>query len=74
MSINFNNIPTSQRTPGVFGEIDNSRALQGLVQNPHKVLIVGQKIAAGSIDHDSLVAITSDGLADGFFGPGSKEL
>ncbi len=71
MAISFNNIPTSQRTPGAFADIDNSRALQGLAQNPHKVLIVGQKIAAGTAAHDSLVPISSDGLANGFFGPGS---
>ena len=71
MSISFNNISTTKRTPGAFTEVDNSRALQGLAQNPHKVLIVGQKIAAGTVDVDSLIAITSDGLADGYFGPGS---
>jgi phage tail sheath gpL-like len=69
--IQFNNIPKTQRTPGVFAEIDNSRALQGLAQNPHKVLMIGQKIAAGTVDFDTLVQITKDGLADGYFGPGA---
>ena len=71
MTITFNNIPKSIRTPGTYGEIDASRALQGLVANPHKVLILGQKIAAGTVPFDTLVAISKDGLADGFFGPGS---
>ncbi len=31
MAIAFNNIPTTVRTPGVVVEIDNSRALTGLV-------------------------------------------
>lgn len=71
MTISFNNIPTTVRTPGVYNEIDNSRALQGLVQNPHKALIIGQRIAAGSVAADTLTAVTRDNLADGFFGPGS---
>lgn len=71
MAISFNNIPKDIRTPGAYAEIDNSRALTGLAPNPHKVLILGQKIAAGTVPFDTLVAITKDGLADGFFGPGS---
>lgn len=69
--ISFNNIPTTMRTPGAYAEVDNSQALQGLAANPHKVLILGQKIDAGTVDYDTLVSITKDGLADGFFGPGS---
>lgn len=71
MSISFNNIPTTVRTPGVYNEIDNSRALQGLSQNPHTALIIGQKIAAGTVDYDVATAITRANLADGYFGPGS---
>jgi phage tail sheath gpL-like len=71
MSITFNNVPTTVRTPGAYVEIDNSRALKGLVQNPHKVLIVGQKIAAGTAGYDTIMAITRDNLADGYFGAGS---
>ncbi len=71
MAITFNNIPTTVRTPAVYVEIDNSRALTGLVQNPHKVLILGQKIGAGTADVDTLMAISRDNLADGFFGTGS---
>ena len=69
--ISFNNIPDTIRTPGTYLEIDNSRALQGLFANPHKALLVGQKITAGTTPAETLVSITSDGLADGFFGPGS---
>jgi phage tail sheath gpL-like len=71
MTIKFNNIPDTIRTPGAYGEIDPSRALTGLLAIPHKVLILGQKIAAGTVPFDTVVAITKDGLADGFFGPGS---
>ncbi len=69
--ISFNNIPTTIRTPGVFTEVDNSRALQGLVANPHKVLILGQMEATGDATRNELKAITREGFADTFFGPGS---
>ena len=69
--ISFNNIPDTIRTPGAYIEVDNSRALKGLIQNPHKVLIVGQKVDEGTVPFDTLVAITRDNLADGYFGRGS---
>jgi len=69
--ISFNNVPDTLRTPGAYLEIDNSRALQGLFANPHKALIVGQKISGGTAPAETVLSITSDGLADGFFGPGS---
>ena len=71
MAITFNNVPATMRTPGTYVEIDSSRALTGLIENPHRVLILGQKIAAGTADVDALMAISRDSLADGFFGPGS---
>ena len=90
--IAFNNIPATIRTPGVYGEIDNARALTGLLQNPHKALIIGQKLQdllsgafemafspaffiaskpLGTVPLETLVAITKDNLADGYFGTGS---
>jgi len=71
MALNFNGIPTTIRTPGTYVEIDNSRALKGLVANPHKALVVGQKVAEGSAGLDALYAVTSEALADSYFGPGS---
>lgn len=71
MTISFNNIPKTLRTPGAYGEVDPSRALTGLVTLPHKVLVLGQKIAAGTVPVETLVSLSRDGLADGFFGPGS---
>lgn len=71
MAITFNNIPTTIRTTGIYVEIDSSRALTGLIDNPHRVLILGQKIGAGTADVDTIMAMTRDNLADGFFGPGS---
>lgn len=72
MTIQFNELPDTTRTPNVYAEIDNSRALQGLAANPHKALIIGQKIAAGTVEYQTLVAISRDNLADGYFGAGSE--
>lgn len=69
--ISFNNIPTTIRTPGVYTEIDNSRALQGLTQNPHKVLILGQMTADGSAAIETLKRVTSATVGDGYFGQDS---
>ena len=71
MPISFNNISDDQRTPGAYVEIDNSRALKGLYANPHKALLIGQMLSAGTRTHEELIAITRDGLADGYFGLGS---
>lgn len=71
MSISFNNIPNTVRTPNVYAEIDNSRALKGLAANPHKVLILGQRMTTGTAPADAVIAITKAGLADGYFGVGS---
>jgi len=72
MAIAFNNIPTTIRTPGAYGEVDNSRALTGLAQNPQKVLIVGRGMTTGTVPPEVLVAISRDNLANGFFGAGSE--
>ncbi len=71
--ISFNNVPTSIRTPGVYTEVDPSRALKGLVQNPHRALIIGQRDwTVSTIEPETLIAITNDSLADGYFGVGSQ--
>lgn len=70
--ISFNNVPDTIRTPGTYAEVDPSRALQGLVSNPHKALVLGQMIGSiGSGEINTLYAITSDIVADGYFGVGS---
>lgn len=70
--ITFANIPTTVRTPGAYTEIDNSRALQGLVANPHKALIVGQKLSiAGLVPINTLQYVTNENIANTYFGTGS---
>ena len=69
--ISFNNIPTTLRVPGAYTEVDNSRAVTGLIQNPHKVLILGQKLSTGSVPIETVTQISRTGIADGYFGTGS---
>lgn len=69
--IQFNNIPDTVRTPGVYTEVDNSRALKGLYPNPHKALLVGQKHSDGTAVVETLYAISTEEIGDGYFGPGA---
>lgn len=71
-SISFNQMPASIRVPGTYVEIDNSRALNGLSTWPAKVLIIGQKLPAGSIPALTPVRVTSAEQARTYFGRGSQ--
>lgn len=69
--IGFNAISPDIRTPGQYVEIDSSRARRGLpVRNP-RVLLLGQKLAAGSATALTLVPVTSPKGAVASFGAGS---
>jgi len=46
--ISFNSIPVSLRVPGAYVEFDSSRAGGGLPAIPNRVLVIGQKLAAGT--------------------------
>ena len=71
MSISFNAIPIDIRTPGHYIEIDNSRAVQGLPAIHHKILVIGQRLAAGTMAAGVPKLITSKGQAEEYFGRGS---
>jgi phage tail sheath gpL-like len=71
MTISFNQIPIDLRVPGFYGEIDNSKAYRGLSGMPTKVLVIGQKLAAGSADPLVPQLITNTAQANAYFGRGS---
>lgn len=71
MTISFNQIPSSIRVPLFYAEFDNSRAVQGLVEQPFRVLMIGQKLAAGTKAALSLNLVTSKEQAMEWFGAGS---
>ncbi|MCA3349655.1 MAG: phage tail sheath subtilisin-like domain-containing protein [Roseomonas sp.] len=71
-SISFNNIPNSIRVPGSYVEFDNSRALRGLNDWPARVLIMGQRLAAGTIAQGVPIRVIDAAQARTYFGRGSN--
>lgn len=71
MTISFNHIPISLRTPGQFVEIDNSQAVRGLVGMPSRILVVGQMLATGTAEAGVPVDVLSADQAAQLFGRGS---
>jgi phage tail sheath gpL-like len=59
MAISFGAIPSTLRVPFVTIEFDNSRASQGPALLPYRVLIIGQKLAAGSQAANTVVRATN---------------
>lgn len=70
--ISFNSIPLGGRVPGTYVEFDASRATNGLPASVNRVLLVGQRLAAGSIAALTMVQVAEAGLADAYFGRGSQ--
>jgi len=71
MALSFNAIPIDIRTPGHYVEFDNSRALSGPPAMPHKILVLGQMLAAGAAAAEVPIRVTSAGQAVERFGRGS---
>lgn len=72
MSISFNSIPFTLRTPGQYIEIDNTRAVRGLPAVLHRVLIIGQRLAAGSVAQHVPTRMLTAAQAEENFGRGSQ--
>lgn len=71
MTISFNQIPISIRTPGQYIEFDNTRAVQGLPLQQHKILVIGQRLSTGSVAAGVPTRILSGSQAEENFGRGS---
>lgn len=71
MPISFNQVPAAIRTPGVFTEIDNSRATRGTQLIAQRILLLGQKTSAGTATALVPVRVTSAATARTLFGVGS---
>ena len=71
MTMSFDNIPTTIRVPWTYIEFNNENAVQGSQKQPYKVLVLGQKLAAGSAEKEKLALITSADQAKTLFGAGS---
>jgi phage tail sheath gpL-like len=64
-------IPTNLRVPVVSVDIDPSNASQGPSVLPLKVVMIGQKLAAGTVAAGVLTRISSADQAGKYFGKGS---
>ena len=70
-NVSFAEIPVDIRTPGQYIEIDNSKAVQGLPQQDRKILILGQRLAAGTVAEKTPMRVLNADQAAGYFGRGS---
>lgn len=70
-NISFDSIPSSIRKPGKYFEFNTKLAVRTLPGNLQKMLIVGQRLAAGTTAANALVDVFSDSDAAEYFGHGS---
>lgn len=70
-NISFNQIPVDIRTPGQYIEIDNSKAVQGLPNQERRLLVLGQRLAAGTVAQAIPTRILNKDQAEEYFGRGS---
>lgn len=71
MAISFNKIPSNIRTPGVYTEVDNSQAVRGAQLIAMRMLLLGQKLVAGTATALTALRVTSVQQARTAFGVGS---
>lgn len=70
-NIAFMTIPLDWRVPGQYIEIDNTKAVRGLPGMPRKILILGQRLAAGTVAAGVLTRVSRKEDGVGYFGRGS---
>ena len=71
-NISFATIPASTRKPGKYFEFNTRLAVRTLPGNPQRVLVIGQRLAAGSQPALHAVEVFSDEQAAQLFGRGSQ--
>ncbi|MRN38933.1 phage tail protein [Neisseria sp. N95_16] len=69
--ISFDTIPGAVRVPGQYIEFNTRTVVQGLPQNPQKLLIIGPMLADGKQPERTPVQLYSDAQAGELFGQGS---
>jgi len=70
--ISFDAIPSSIRKPGKYFEFNTKLAVRTLPANAQKMLIIAQRMAAGSVAALVPTNVFSDAEAAGYFGNGSN--
>ena len=71
MAIPFDRIPNNLRVPGVYSEIDNSRAITGAQLLQYRRLLIGTMLAGAVAVANVPVQVTSVAQAEGIMGAGS---
>ena len=69
MPVSFNSIPAALRIPGTYIEFDNS--LAGNASINFKVLVLGQRLTAGTVAAGVPTLVSNADQADDYFGRGS---
>lgn len=69
--LTFDSIPVDLRVPGTAIEIVNTGALRGLPGMPSKVLVIGQRLATGTVAADIPTRVLNEAAAEKYFGRGS---
>jgi phage tail sheath gpL-like len=72
MVVAFNQMPSSNRVPGTFVEVDGSNALGIQSPDPHRVLIVGLRLASGTALEAQIKQIVGQLDGDAYFGANSQ--
>lgn len=70
-NISFDSIPSSIRKPGKYLEFNTKLAVRTLPGNPQRLLLIGQRLAAGTVAALVPIDIFSDIAAAELFGYGS---
>lgn len=70
-NISFDQIPASIRKPGKYFEFNTKLAVRTLPGNLQKTLVIGQRLAAGTVAANTPVEVFSDDQAATYFGRGS---
>lgn len=71
-NISFDQIPASIRKPGKYFEFNTKLAVRTLPGNPQLVVLIGQRLAVGSVQAATLINVFSDQQAADYFGHGSQ--
>lgn len=70
-NISFDNIPASIRKPGKYFEYNTKLAVRTLPPHRDRVLIIGQRLSAGTVAQAIPTQVFSDAEAATYFGEGS---
>lgn len=72
MTVSFQGMPSANRVPGTFVEVDGSQALGVQAPDPHRVLIIGIRLSTGTALEGEIKQIIGQLDGDALFGANSQ--